>query len=185
MLTFWRQGYEGSSIRHLVNAMGIHRGSLYDTFGDKRSLFTESLDHYYTTVVANATLDLQHPDATMEAIAAFFDLVVGCSASDPDRKGCLLVNSAVELSARDADIEQQLSIYFYRIERLLARVLERARQTGEIASESDTKLLAKYLVTSLQGLRVAAKQTSDRSTLQAIADVALSALGDRRTWQTR
>ncbi|NMG58023.1 TetR/AcrR family transcriptional regulator, partial [Geitlerinema sp. P-1104] len=51
MLTFWRQGYEATSIRNLIASMGIHRGSLYDTFGDKHSLFQETLAHYDHTVV--------------------------------------------------------------------------------------------------------------------------------------
>ena len=42
MEAFWAKGYEGTSVSDLLEAMGIHRGSMYDTFGDKRSLFLEA-----------------------------------------------------------------------------------------------------------------------------------------------
>ncbi|MFA9412981.1 MAG: TetR/AcrR family transcriptional regulator, partial [Deltaproteobacteria bacterium] len=53
---FWAQGYEAASMRELLDTMDIGRQSLYDTFGDKHSLFLASLQHYYEkgmrTVVA-------------------------------------------------------------------------------------------------------------------------------------
>ena len=51
MATFWRYGYEGTSVQTLVENMGINRGSIYDTFGDKRSLFLAAIQHYNEAVV--------------------------------------------------------------------------------------------------------------------------------------
>ena len=39
MKLFWEQGYEKTSMTDLVEHMGIHRRSLYDTFGDKHHCF--------------------------------------------------------------------------------------------------------------------------------------------------
>ncbi len=50
METFWRYGYQGTSIQDLLENMGINRGSLYDTFGNKRSLFLAAIAHYDETV---------------------------------------------------------------------------------------------------------------------------------------
>ena len=46
MEVFWMRGYEGTSIQDLVKYMGINRQSIYDTFGDKHTLFLQSLDRY-------------------------------------------------------------------------------------------------------------------------------------------
>ncbi|MEJ1318421.1 helix-turn-helix domain-containing protein [Latilactobacillus sakei] len=43
MLVFWRQGYEQTSMQNLVDEMGIHRRSIYDTFGDKHQTIYRSL----------------------------------------------------------------------------------------------------------------------------------------------
>jgi TetR/AcrR family transcriptional repressor of nem operon len=178
MLTFWRQGYEGASIRSLIDSMGIHRGSLYDTFGDKRSLFCEALEHYDEKVVSRAIARLEAPDASMDAIAEFFESVATCCANDEERKGCLLVNTAVEMRPDDTDIEQQLGLYFYRIERAILQALERARDRGEIDRDSDLKLTAKYLLSSLEGLRVTAKRNPNLATLQGIVKMTLSSVSD-------
>lgn len=178
MLTFWRQGYEGASISNLIDAMGIHRGSLYDTFGDKRSLFCEALEHYDETVVSRAIARLEDPNASMGAVVEFFESVATCCANDEERKGCLLVNTAVEMRSDDRDIEQQLGLYFYRIERALLQALERARERGEIHLDGDLKLTARYLVSSLEGLRVTAKRNPNLATLKGIVKMTLSAVSD-------
>ncbi|MCC5898559.1 MAG: TetR/AcrR family transcriptional regulator [Phormidium sp. BM_Day4_Bin.17] len=176
MVTFWRQGYEGTSIRHLIESMGIHRGSLYDTFGDKHSLFEETLAHYNCTVVEGNLAPLQGADTSLAALGGFFESVVDWSLEDGDRKGCLLVNTAAELAPQDPRISQQLTGYFYRIEATFAKVLERSRQRQELTHPGDISLLAKYLLANLQGLRLAAKLNPNRQTLQGLVDITLSTL---------
>ncbi len=176
MLTFWRQGYEATSIRNLIASMGIHRGSLYDTFGDKHSLFQETLAHYDHTVVETNLAPLQEADASLAALGSFFEAVVDWSLEDGDRKGCLLVNTAAELAPHDPRISEQLRRYFYRIELTFAQVLERARQRQEMTHSGDISLLAKYLLANLQGLRLAAKLDPNRQTLQGLVDITFSTL---------
>ncbi|WP_159785460.1 TetR/AcrR family transcriptional regulator [Sodalinema gerasimenkoae] len=176
MVTFWRQGYEGTSIRTLIESMGIHRGSLYDTFGDKHSLFEESLARYDRTVVEGNLAPLQEADASLAALGGFFESVVDWSLEDSDHKGCLLVNTAAELAPQDPRISQQLRGYFHRIEATFASVLERSRQRQELTHPGDISLLAKYLLANLQGLRLAAKLNPNRQTLQGLVDITLSTL---------
>ena len=182
MLTFWQQGYEGTSIRTLLERMGIHRGSLYDTFGDKRSLFQASLEHYDRTVIAHNFAPLESPDASREALVDFFASVVDWSLDDGDRKGCLLVNTAAELASQDAEIAQQVSRYFQTIEQRFERVLWRSRQKGELTHSGDLRLLARYLVMNLQGLRITAKVQPNPQTLQQLADMTLSTLFNRSNY---
>ncbi|MFO8037968.1 MAG: TetR/AcrR family transcriptional regulator [Sodalinema sp.] len=175
-LTFWRQGYEATSIRTLLEAMGIHRGSLYDTFGDKHSLFKASLEHYDRTVIAHNFAPLQQPDASRGALVDFFKSVVDWSLNDGDRKGCLLVNTAAELASQDPDIAQQVAASFEKIEQTFAAVLWRSRQNGELTHSGEIHLLARYLLVNLQGLRITAKIQPNQPTLQDLADITLSTL---------
>lgn len=46
---FWECGYGATSIGELTEAMGIRPASLYTAFGDKRSLFEESVAAYGRT----------------------------------------------------------------------------------------------------------------------------------------
>ncbi len=50
---FWKQGYEATSVRELVERTGITAASLYNAFGDKRALYEKALDHYIEESVAD------------------------------------------------------------------------------------------------------------------------------------
>lgn len=176
MLTFWQQGYEATSIRNLIETMGIHRGSLYDTFGDKHSLFKASLEHYDRTIIRPNLAPLWQPDASMGALVDFFKSVVVWSLNDRDRKGCLFVNTAAELASQDRDIAQQVAGYFQDIEQTFAAVLCRSRQNGELTHPGNIHLLAQYLLVNLQGLRITAKVQPNQQTLQDLANITLSTL---------
>ena len=51
MHLFWQQGYEATSMQDLCNHMGINRGSLYDTYGNKHSLFLEGIQRYIAVII--------------------------------------------------------------------------------------------------------------------------------------
>src|SRR5260370_15325638 len=62
MAVFWRRGYDATSIRDLVEATGINRGSIYGTFGDKKGLFLAVLAHYAEEVAKPLMAELSDPD---------------------------------------------------------------------------------------------------------------------------
>ena len=101
MSAFWTKGYAATSVEDLVAHMGIQRGSLYATFGDKRSLFLSTLDHYQRVVTRELFEVLEAPGSGLEAIRRFFRLRVEAALDRSRPAGCLVTNSAVELSRRD------------------------------------------------------------------------------------
>ncbi len=109
------------------------------------------------------------------ALRRVFDGVVAESLAE-GHHGCLLANSALELAARDADIRCRVEASLRGGEDTIGRALARAQVTGELAADRDPRALARYLVNAMQGLRVTAKVTDDRGTLEDIARVTLSAL---------
>lgn len=176
METFWHYGYEGTSIQTLVENMGINRGSLYDTFGDKLSLFHEAIAHYNSIVVTKAITRLEAPGAAKQAIIDQFSSLIDRTVADSDRKGCLLTNTAVEMGARDPDTAKQVASNIQRIENALKNALTTAQKKGEINQEKDIIALAKFLTCCLQGLRVISKINPDEKALREMAKVALSVL---------
>lgn len=176
METFWRYGYEGTSIQDLVENMGINRGSLYDTFGDKRSLFIEAIAHYESTMVQRALDKLQAPDASKAAIVEYIYDLIDRAVSDRDRKGCLLTNTAVELASRDRDTAIRIAANLENIENAFKTALLRAKEKGEISQKHDIASLARFFICNLQGLRVISKVNPDPEVLRDIAKIALSVL---------
>ncbi|MCH8858951.1 MAG: helix-turn-helix transcriptional regulator, partial [Proteobacteria bacterium] len=104
MHAFWSRGYEATSISDLVECMGIHRGSLYATFGDKRSLFLRALRHYGATHLDDWVAALTQAHGPRGAIIAAFDRVVATALEGGSRDGCLVINTALELSPHDEEI---------------------------------------------------------------------------------
>lgn len=177
MITFWRLGYEATSVQDLVAAMGINRSSLYDTFGDKHDLFLAALDHYIQSVVKVTFSRLEKSGSVKQALTEFIlDFFVEPAITDPDRKGCLVTNSVVELAPHDQECAQRVLSNLRWIEEAFYRVLVRAQEQGEISEEKDLRALSRFFTSGLQGLRVIAKLDPDRTKLRDIAYVMVSVL---------
>lgn len=176
MGAFWTNGYAATSIEDLVARMGIQRGSLYATFGDKRSLFLSALDRYQRVVTRELFEALEAPGSGLEAIRRFFRLRVERSLDRSRPAGCLVTNSAVELSRHDRGAAAKVGGSLAGLEAAFLRALERARAQSELAATGDMRALARFLTSSAQGLSVMAKAFPERAVLEDVVTVVLAAL---------
>ncbi len=176
MGAFWAKGYAATSVEDLVTRMGIQRGSLYATFGDKRSLFLSALDRYQRVVTRELFEALEAPGSGLEAIRRFFRLRVERSLDRSRPAGCLVTNSAVELSRRDRGAATKVGRSLAGLEAAFLRTLERAAAQGELAATRDRRGLARFLTSSAQGLSVMAKAFPERAVLEDVVKVVLAAL---------
>ena len=160
----------------LLEGMNIGRGSFYDTFGDKRSLFLAALDRFEQTRTTWILQVLADSESTVEAIRYVFKRTVdGLVRFDP-RRGCLLANSAVELAPHDPEVAKKISIYIGRTEDTFEDALVRARATGDLPEHKDPRALARFLVNNLHGLRVMARAGANRETLEDVVAVVVESL---------
>ena len=174
MEIFWKQGYEKTSIQDLVDQMGIHRRSLYDTFGDKHSLFVQTLERYESLIAAQIRKQITEEMTTVESIRKIFELAVYSDNASP--KGCLMVNTAVELSLLDNEVSQRIQSAFKQTENLIADLLIRGQARGEVARSFDIGELARYIHNALIGVRVLVKMTADPKEFDSTIDMTLSIL---------
>ena len=175
METFWTYGYAGTSPAQLAEAVGIGKGSLYNAFGSKRDLFDRSLRRYDQLGGALAEEHLNGPGTTHECVGAFLRFLVDMDVQQPVRRGCLAVNTAVELAGHDAEILTLIRTMQERSIAALAARIERGRREGDVDRGSDPRALAEFLMTTIMGLRVMAK-TYDSPTLHRVVDNALRLL---------
>lgn len=175
MRVFWSQGYEATSIPDLTAAMGIGRQSLYDTFGDKRALYLAALDRYAATEGASLFAPFTERAPLRTTLHRIFELLIEEAVCD-GRRGCFVVNATVERAPCNEAIARWVRANLEGVESLLEEVLRHAQLTGELDPNQDPRALARYLFNAIQGLRVTAKATNDRATLEDIARVTLSAV---------
>jgi TetR/AcrR family transcriptional regulator, transcriptional repressor for nem operon len=174
MQLFWRNGYAATSIRDLLDGMGIGYGSLYNTFGDKHALFLASLDRFRE--LRTSWIDEVLEDSGLSGIEEVFRRTVDGLVSFEPRRGCLLANTAVELGPHDAEVATKISRYVRHTEAVFERALIRAQEAGEIPADRDPRALARFLVNALHGLRVLARVGTDRAVLEDAVRVALDVL---------
>lgn len=177
---FWCKGYEATSIQDLVAEMGINRGSLYATFGDKHALFLAAIERYYGRSLAATCHDLASHDRARDGIeAAIRSLAMG-TTRDRRRRGCLMTNSAVELAPHCRDTAKTVAEYYRRTEDAFFEALVRARAQGDLDSPTGDRSLARFITCTLQGLQVVSKVSTDRQAIDDIVGVLIAALGPAR-----
>src|SRR5690606_5978299 len=163
MRLFWAKGYEATSMQELVNTLGINRFSLYNTFGDKRTLFLEAMDRYGKSVLQRLMEPLLAPEAGMSAIFAYLNnLGQGLTMASGD-SGCFFQNAVAECGPEDEDIRSQVELTFVQLEGLLEQALRRAVERGELKSLQDPQQGARFIVTHLQGVILLRTATRDSS----------------------
>ena len=132
MEVFWMRGYEGTSIQDLVKYMGINRQSHYDTFGDKHSLFLQSLDRYREIQSRKVFDVLERPGSVKKNLRQLFEEVVTPALSAEGRRGCFVGNSMSELLQSDG--QQNLQQRSLGGENIPAGLGTRERARGIVAS---------------------------------------------------
>lgn len=173
---FWRKGYTATSVQDLLDEMGLNRGSLYATYGDKRQLFDAVVERYRQMVVAPRLLALESETAGITEIREFFDAFLSRTLDGQSRHGCLMTNTCVELAPHDPAMAAKTRQNLERIERAFTHALRNAQQRGELNSSSDPQSLGRFLTATLQGLQVMAKAGLPNAHLEDVVRTAMSIL---------
>ncbi|MEK3687022.1 TetR/AcrR family transcriptional regulator [Paenibacillus sp. FSL R10-2736] len=174
MKLFWEQGYEKTSMTDLVKQMGIHRRSLYDTFGDKHTLFLKAMDRFRDKVSAELVGEVKRSKTATEALQLIFSFVI-CGEEDSP-SGCLMVNSAVELAMRDAEVDVKTTELFALSEQLFKDIILWGQQDGEFRSDYNADDLAEHLHAVYVGLRVMTRTSIRKEKLHRLANLSIKLL---------
>lgn len=172
---FWRDGYEATSVRSLAAHMGIAGASLYNAFGDKRSLFREVLHRYAERSMRERIRRLETALPPKEAVRAFVGEIIEHSV-EGDRRGCLLVNTALDTAPHDQELGAEVAERLGELEAFFRRAIAAAQHVGSVPPERDAAELARLLLGVTLGLRVLARANPQRQLLEGLAQAALALL---------
>ncbi|WP_149096047.1 TetR/AcrR family transcriptional regulator [Paenibacillus terrae] len=174
MKLFWEQGYEKTSMTDLVEHMGIHRRSLYDTFGDKHTLFLKAMDRFRTKVNSELAGIVKGSETAVEALQLIISYMIYGNEDSPS--GCLMVNSAVELAMRDVDVDSKATESFTLTEQLFKDIILWGQENGELNLDYDASVLAEHLNVVGIGLRAMARTSIPKENLQRTANISIKLL---------
>jgi TetR/AcrR family transcriptional repressor of nem operon len=175
MEAFWTNGYSGTSPARLAEATGVSKGSLYNAFSSKRALFVKCLDLYHQQISQLAKDLMDHPGPTRECLAKALRSVVDADLAQPQRRGCLIGNTAVEMAGQDPDIAARLRRMQDESTGWFAARIARGQREGDVHPDLDPRAFAEHLANTLAGLRVMA-MTHEAPVLYRIIGTSLAAL---------
>jgi len=173
---FWKHGYGATTVRDLADAMQIGGASLYNAYGDKRALFGRSLERYANRSMRDRIARMEAEHRPREAICAFIAEIVDRSLKDPDRKGCLLINSALDVAPHDTEIGKVVAGYLDELRAFFRRNIEAAQRVGQVPRSVDAEEVSGHLLGVLAGVRVLARTGARRKVLESVVRPALALL---------
>lgn len=176
---FWRNGYAGTSLRDLTGTTGLSAASLYHRYHDKDGIFRAALDRYADRGLTSRLNRLSALDDPLDAISAFFHEMRDLSVNDPDRLGCLLVNTVLDGAPLHADTRTRAQLRLTENETFFRACLERASDRG--AFSGDPASTAQLLLATLLAMRVLARLDPDPGRLDRLIADALGRIQPKGT----
>lgn len=158
MHAFWENGYEATSMADLMAAMGLQKGSIYQAFGDKYSLYLAVLQRYLDTHYRGFREELESASSASEALRQVFTKrLVTLSESGEPKRGCFATNATVERGSQDGRVNALLIRQRERIEKLFEGTIRQGQKDGEFRTDIPAKEMAAHAFVLMSGMMAESK----------------------------
>jgi AcrR family transcriptional regulator len=186
MDAFWKLGYSGTSLDQLSDATDMNRPSLYAAFGDKHSLYLQTLELYLQQASVGTAAALQFDIPIQQALRKFYAAAVSLYLPHNEAaRGCYMITTAVTEASRDAKVRAQLQAIVRMLDDALCTRISAAIEAGEIATSADPQALALMASAFLHTLAIRSRAGEPRARLESIIDTAIAQICPAPTLKTR
>jgi TetR/AcrR family transcriptional repressor of nem operon len=148
MDAFWAKGFEATSMADLCCCTGLHKGSLYQAFGDKHTLFMDALRHYADTEFHETTAVISESNTPLENLRGVVNKICDDASGE---KGCMMINSMVELAPHDPAVKAALQGFGQQRMQAITEMIAAAQESGELSVERPPDRLARQLMMTMAG----------------------------------
>ena len=173
---FWHKGYNGTSMQDLVDGLGISRSSLYDTYGDKHTLFIKALESYQSANSGKFGDIISAAAPAKETVKKLLEFIADGLLGDKMQKGCFIVNAEVEVAPHDEEVNKLICQNDQQVEDAFYLVIMKGQDNGEINRQKDARALARFISNTVKGMQVTAKSTADKAVFDDIIKLAVAML---------
>jgi TetR/AcrR family transcriptional repressor of nem operon len=177
MELFWEKGYEATSLADLMAATGLHKGSIYQAFGDKHNLFILALKQYMNETFRELRKAAEQADSAIDAIKlALFQIIKMALSREECKRGCLAMNTVVEKAPHDPEIRKVLeAMYMQRVKFITGKVKE-AQREGDLRSDWPPERITALIQTTVAGLAAMMKGPVSQEQARRIVEDELALL---------
>jgi TetR/AcrR family transcriptional repressor of nem operon len=166
---FWNHGYAAATPAELLDAIGVGKGSFYNTFESKHGIFERALRRYGDDRVAGLARSLSGSGSVRQRVKRYFERFATPENAVLLRRGCFAANTAAELGGRDPVATKIVRDTFHRMERVLEATFTEAQDRGELDRSIDAKAVAGLLLATLIGMTVIARVDEPATLARRIA----------------
>ncbi len=174
MLTFWRHGYETTSISDLTQAMGVTAPSIYAAFGNKKHLFLEAM-HRYAGSLDDHEKTLRESATAYEAVHRMLMSAADAFTGDATPRGCLLASATASGSAQAMDVQAAVTDVRRQITNGVRARIEQDIAAGILPPRTQGAALANFAIALVQGMSVLARDGMQPDALKAMVETAMGA----------
>lgn len=177
MQAFWRKGYEATSMADLMAATGLHKGSIYGTFGDKHSLFIQALKRYLWEMDRTETEALKDAETPLDGLRSVGHAMIDLVDDDSDvPKGCMAVNAIVEMAPDDEEIKQIMGEHVQSMRNSIVEAVTAAQEMGQITKDRPADVIAGMIMTFVSGLSTTMKGYISTAEAHQLFDAQMEAI---------
>ncbi|PSU49104.1 TetR family transcriptional regulator [Photobacterium frigidiphilum] len=170
MTSFMDKGYGNTSMQDLKKATGLHPGSIYCAFENKRGLLLAALDQYHQDRNTEFTGFFSGQRPVLIELRSYLDnIAVECQSCDASR-ACLLTKALNEVAEQDEKVHAIITLHLANWQQAITQVLQKAIDQKEISSERNADARAHYLMMGIYGLRTFAHTHPEGNTIKKLAE---------------
>ena len=177
MRAFWAKGYEATSLADLMAVTGLHKGSLYQAFGDKHALFVQALKRYLEDMRRQKNELLRQAPTPLDGIRNVMHCMIDIADGDDTcPMGCMAINSLVELAPHDVKVQEIMGDHAAGMRRSLEKTVADAQAAGQIGRDRPAALVTAMLFTFMAGIGTTMRGYLSKPDAHDLLDAQLEAL---------
>ena len=170
MNAFMCKGYSKTSMLDLTKATGLHPGSIYCAFDNKRGLLLAALEQYRQDRSTELAAFFVGTQGVLPQLKAYLDNIVVECLSGGAAQACLQTKALNEIADQDEEIQQTITANLTNWQQAITEIFSQAKSSGELTSSRDVAHLARFFVMGIYGLRTFAQTRPPAEILQQLAD---------------
>ena len=177
MQAFWTKGYEATSLTDLMAATGLHKGSLYQAFGDKHSLFLQALHRYLAEMRETQREGLRTAPTPLDGLRTGAHQILDMADSNEEcPRGCLAINCLVELAPHDDEVKKILGDHMQHMRSTIGETIGDAQTAGQVRKDRPPEVLTAMMMTFMAGLATTLKSGLDKDEAHRLLDAQMDAI---------
>jgi len=170
MNAFMNKGYANTSMQDLKKATGLHPGSIYCAFENKRGLLLAALEQYRLDRAAEFEGFFSASQPTMDNLKSYLDNVVAECISCDNTQACLMTKALNEIAEQDNEIQEIISNNLAVLHQALTEKFQQGKKDKAIDEQRDSEHLARYFLMGIYGLRTFAQTHPKPKILKQLAE---------------